>query len=94
MEQDLTAIYAAFKRKGIKVNNQTKVISIPANADLGVKTWSKIDYLCNHLGYKSIKTNESMPVKREYNDDAPKKRRRKDNDSFGIKHNIKNVMKF
>lgn len=39
-----------------KVNSHEKVIQINTGAIIGIKTWGRLDYLCNILGYRIIKS--------------------------------------
>ena len=38
-----------------KIDTHNKVIQLKANQDIGIKTWGRIDYLCNILGYRIVK---------------------------------------
>lgn len=39
-----------------KIDTHNKLIQINKGQDIGIKTWGRIDYLCNILGYRVIKS--------------------------------------
>ena len=38
-----------------KIDTHFKVIQINKSQDIGIKTWGRIDYLCNILGYRLVR---------------------------------------
>lgn len=70
------------------------LIEVAADAELGIKVWSKIDYLCNYCGYKWIKVAKKVTIVKDSDEDKPKKKYKKNKDVFGIKNKIRNSMKF
>lgn len=39
-----------------KIDTHNKLIQLNKYDDIGIKTWGRIDYLCNILGYRLIKS--------------------------------------
>lgn len=39
-----------------KVDTHNKLIQLNKSQDIGIKTWGRIDYLCNILGYRLVKS--------------------------------------
>ena len=39
-----------------EIDTRMKVIQLNKNYPIGIKTWGRIDYLCNILGYRLIKS--------------------------------------
>lgn len=53
---DEVSVMRAISRKAsVSVDSQVKVIQVIKDAiDVGIGTWGKIDYLCNHCSYRYI----------------------------------------
>ena len=49
-----------------KIDTHNKLIQINKSQDIGIKTWGRIDYLCNILGYRLIKSG--IVVSDRFND--------------------------
>ena len=43
-----------------KIDSRMKVIQINPNAEIGIKTWGRIDYLCNIKGYRIVRSGISV----------------------------------
>jgi hypothetical protein len=43
-----------------KIDSRMKVIQLTKGAQIGIKTWGRIDYLCNILGYRLVKSGISV----------------------------------
>lgn len=39
-----------------KIDTHMKVIQLNKSQNIGIKTWGRLDYLCNILGYRIIKS--------------------------------------
>lgn len=39
-----------------KIDTHNKLIQLNKSDNIGIKTWGRIDYLCNILGYRLIKS--------------------------------------
>lgn len=39
-----------------KIDTYNKLIQLNKSSNIGIKTWGRIDYLCNILGYRLIKS--------------------------------------
>ena len=39
-----------------KIDTHNKLIQINKSDNIGIKTWGRIDYLCNILGYRLVKS--------------------------------------
>ena len=39
-----------------KVDSHNKVIQLKTGVDIGIKTWGRLDYLCNILDYRIVKS--------------------------------------
>ena len=39
-----------------KIDTRVKVIQLNKSDQIGIKTWGRIDFLCNHLGYRLVKS--------------------------------------
>lgn len=39
-----------------KIDTRMKVIQLNKSDQIGIKTWGRIDYLCNVLGYRLVKS--------------------------------------
>lgn len=55
------------------VNVGTKIIQAPKSSIIGIKTWSKIDFLVHHKGYHFIWDNGAVIDKSSYEDSDKKK---------------------
>lgn len=60
------------KRK-IFVNQGTKTIKAAKDANIGIKSWGRIDYLVNYCGYHFIWEN-GIILDKTTNDDSDKKK--------------------
>lgn len=49
-----------------KIDTHNKLIQLNKGQDIGIKTWGRIDYLCNILGYRLIKSG--IVVSDRFND--------------------------
>lgn len=58
------------KKASININAREKTIEIVKdNTDVGIRSWGKIDYLCNYCGYIRFFTKSVKKVK-VYTDDS------------------------
>jgi len=57
-----------------KIDIQNKLIQITNSTAIGIKTWGRIDFLCNILGYRLIKSG--IIVSDMFNDGEIKKHNR------------------
>ena len=53
--------------KVAKIDTHNKLIQLNKSDNIGIKTWGRIDYLCNILGYRLIKSG--IVVSDKFNDD-------------------------
>lgn len=53
-----------------KIDTHNKLIQLNKSDQIGIKTWGRIDYLCNILGYRLIKSG--VIVSDVFNDDEVK----------------------
>ena len=49
-----------------KIDTHNKLIQLNKSDNIGIKTWGRIDYLCNILGYRLIKSG--IVVSDKFND--------------------------
>lgn len=49
-----------------KIDTHNKLIQLNKSQDIGIKTWGRIDYLCNILGYCLIKSG--IVISDKFND--------------------------
>lgn len=74
------------KMSGISIDTKLKVICIANGISFGNSTNGKLDFLCNHCGYKKIYKANVAPRKGEKKDDA-------DNSAdVNIKHKSKDIL--
>ena len=57
-----------------KIDTHNKLIQLNKADTIGIKTWGRIDYLCNILGYRLIKSG--VVVSDKFSDDENKKHNR------------------
>lgn len=53
-----------------KIDTHNKLIQLNKSDNIGIKTWGRIDYLCNILGYRLIKGG--IIVSDSFSDDETK----------------------
>lgn len=46
--------------KVAKIDSRMKVIQLNKSANIGIKTWGRIDYFCNILGYRIVRSGISV----------------------------------
>ena len=46
--------------KVAKIDSRMKVIQLNKSTNIGIKTWGRIDYLCNILGYRIVRSGISV----------------------------------
>ena len=51
-----------------KIDTHNKLIQLNKTDQIGIKTWGRIDYLCNILGYRLIKSG--IVISDKFNDGA------------------------
>ena len=51
-----------------KIDTHNKLIQLNKSDNIGIKTWGRIDYLCNILGYRLI--NSGIVVSDKFDDDV------------------------
>lgn len=71
---------------GISIDTKLKVICIANGISFGNNTNGKLDFLCNHCGYKKIYKANVAPRKGEKKDDAD------DSADVNIKHKPKDIL--
>lgn len=74
------------KMSGISIDTNVKVIIIANGIPFGNGTNGKLDFLCNHCGYKKIYKANVAPRKGEKKDDAD------DSTDVNIKHKPKDIL--
>ncbi len=74
------------KMSGISIDTKLKVICIANGISFGNNTNGKLDFLCNHCGYKKIYKANVAPRKGEKKDDAD------DSADVNIKHKPKDIL--
>ena len=57
-----------------KIDTRMKVIQLNKNYPIGIKTWGRIDYLCNILGYRIV--TSGIAYGDTFNDNDVKKHNR------------------
>ena len=57
-----------------KIDTHNKLIQLNKSDNIGIKIWGRIDYLCNILGYRLIKSG--IVVSDKFTDDDVKKHNR------------------
>ena len=57
-----------------KIDTHNKLIQLNKSDNIGIKTWGRIDYLCNILGYRLIKSG--IVVSDKFTDGDVKKHNR------------------
>ena len=58
-----------------KIDTHNKLIQLNKSDNIGIKTWGRIDYLCNVLGYRLIKSGIVVSDKFTSDEDAKKHNR-------------------
>ena len=58
-----------------KIDTHNKLIQLNKSDNIGIKTWGRIDYLCNILGYRLIKSGIVVSDAFNNTDDAKKHNR-------------------
>ena len=52
---EVSVVRVISRKSSVSVDSHVKVIQVLKDAtDVGIGTWSKIDYLCNHCNYRYI----------------------------------------
>lgn len=74
------------KMSGISIDTKLKVICIANGISFGNNTNGKLDFLCNHCGYKKIYKANVAPRKGEKKYDAD------DSADVNIKHKPKDIL--
>lgn len=78
-----------------KIDTHNKLIQLNKSDNIGIKTWGRIDYLCNILGYRLIKSgiviNDSLSNDNEVktHNREVKKQIKADKANNNMKKNIK-----
>lgn len=54
-----------------KIDTHNKLIQLNKSDNIGIKTWGRIDYLCNILGYRLIKSG--IVISDNFDDSADNK---------------------
>ena len=57
-----------------KIDTHNKLIQLNKSDNIGIKTWGRIDYLCNILGYRLIKSG--IVISDKFTDDNVKEHNR------------------
>lgn len=57
-----------------KIDTHNKLIQLNKSDNIGIKTWGRIDYLCNILGYRLIKSG--IVISDAFNDNEIKRHNR------------------
>lgn len=57
-----------------KIDTHNKLIQLNKSDNIGIKTWGRIDYLCNILGYRLIKSG--IVISDKFNDSDVKQHNR------------------
>lgn len=94
MKHDEVRVINALRKKGITVNQLTKVINIAEMHDAGNGTWGKLDFLVNHCGYIMTKYSKVTKNIKEENDiTVINKKEEKREQKINIVRNVKNILK-
>lgn len=72
---EVSVVRVISRKSSVSVDTFVKVIQVLKDTvDVGIGTWGKIDYLCNHCGYRYIfvKHLSNKNIKRNNNDEEIK----------------------
>lgn len=58
-----------------KIDSRMKVIQVSKSQTIGIKSWGRIDFLCNHKGYRLVYGDSITIIKHNSNDDVKKHNR-------------------
>lgn len=74
-----------------KIDTHNKLIQLNKSNDISIKTWGRIDYLCNILGYRLIKSG--IVVSDKFNDGADVKQHNREVKKQAKADKVNNNMK-
>ena len=76
-----------------KIDTHNKLIQLNKSDNIGIKTWGRIDYLCNILGYRLIKSgivvSDSFSYETKAHNREVKKQIKADKANNNMKKNTK-----
>lgn len=88
---EATVLRELKQNRSIKISNHTIKI-VKDSGEVGIRTYGKIDYLCNYCGYNKIYIDNMLPVGKD-NDTERKSRKPKAKERFSLAKSVKKAMK-